>query len=191
MPQEMEIEFKQLLTNSLFEKMIRHYEMPTPFRQENHYFETEDMALREKGAALRVRVKDNSLEFTLKQPSGEGLLETNQSITYDAFEAFKADGRLPKGETADQLRSFLGYEPSLNWLGSLVTERMEKKVPEGLLVFDKSTYAGVTDYELEFESASYEEGKVFFENLLSEWKLSWNTPDNKIRRFYRAAYEQS
>ncbi|NJP39156.1 CYTH domain-containing protein [Alkalicoccus luteus] len=190
MPQEMEIEFKQLLTKATYEKMIKYYQMPKPFRQENHYFETADMALREAGAALRIRVKTGSLEFTLKQPSGKGLLETNQQVSAEAFEALKQSGQLPEGETAEQLCSFLGFEPSLKWLGSLVTDRTEKRIPEGLLVFDKSMYAGTTDYELEFEAASYEEGKLFFENFLVEWKLSWNTPDNKIRRFYRAAYEQ-
>ena len=36
--------------------------------------------LKSRGSALRVREKDGKFELTLKEPAGEGLLETTQIL---------------------------------------------------------------------------------------------------------------
>jgi uncharacterized protein YjbK len=189
MSQELEIEFKQLLDETTYKNMMDYYQTELTFTQVNHYFETKDLSLREKGAALRVREKEGAFILTLKQPHNEGLLETHQPIGAASFTALQQKGLLPQGETTDQLISLLGDMPELQYLGMLQTERLEVELEEGLLVLDRSDYVNVTDYELEFECKDSETGRVFFENLLKEWKLSWNEPDNKIARFYRAAYD--
>ncbi|SDN20280.1 CYTH domain-containing protein [Alkalicoccus daliensis] len=189
MSQEIEIEFKQLIDEDTFNKMLQFYPVNASFKQINHYFETEQMLLKKNGAALRVREKEEELVLTLKQPHETGLLETHQAIGVNSFHALKEKGLLPQGETTEQLISLCGQMPHLRYLGSLETVRSEADLPEGTLVLDRSDYAGVTDFELEFECTDAEEGKKFFFELLQSWSLTWNEPDNKIARFYRAAYE--
>lgn len=57
MAQEIEIEFKNLLTKNEFEKLTQAYQLDNEdfVLQENHYFDTKSFALKHKGAALRIR----------------------------------------------------------------------------------------------------------------------------------------
>jgi len=84
MRQEMEIEFKNLLTNSEYQRIKNFLQLEDPLfkKQENHYFDTNDYALKSHGAALRIREKKGTWELTLKQPrlDEHGLIETNQVI---------------------------------------------------------------------------------------------------------------
>ena len=61
-------------------------------------------------------------------------------------------------------------ENELKVLGNLTTYRLETEYQNELLVLDKSEYLGKTDYELEFEVHSYDEGiqnlKVYFNILI-------------------------
>lgn len=189
MSQEIEIEFKQLLDEDTYNKMAAYYQSSPPFRQVNHYFETEARLLKTYGAALRVREKSGKFMLTLKEPYQEGLLETHQEIGESAFQALKNKGLLPQGETTDQLIQLCGQMPALEYLGSLETERIEVQLSAGLLVLDRSDYVGRTDFELEFECSESASGRDFFHSLLEEWSLTWNEPENKIVRFYRAAFE--
>lgn len=72
----------------------------------------------------------------------------------------------------------------VNYLGELTTERVEKELPEGLLVIDKSSYFDVTDYELEFECSDRKEGEIFFQSLLTSHDIPVRHTPNKILRFY-------
>ena len=51
-------------------------------------------------------------------------------------------------------------------LGALTTHRLETQFQNELLVLDQSEYLGKTDYELEFEVHSYDEGYEKFNHLL-------------------------
>ncbi|WP_347835513.1 CYTH domain-containing protein [Gracilibacillus sp. JCM 18860] len=52
MSQEIEIEFKNLLTSQEYRKLDPLFHSVTPIVQINHYFETPDFALKRHGAAL-------------------------------------------------------------------------------------------------------------------------------------------
>ncbi|PTL40182.1 CYTH domain-containing protein [Alkalicoccus saliphilus] len=190
MTQEIEIEFKQLIDEKTYQEMMDYYQDKLTFTQVNHYFETSSLGLKQLGAALRVREKDNGYVLTLKQPHETGgLLETHQEIGSSAFTALQQKGLLPQGETTDQLITLLGTMPELQYLGMLQTERLETELDEGILVLDRSDYVNVTDFELEFECRDEVKGKEAFNKLLQKWNLTWNQPDNKIARFYKAAFE--
>ena len=57
-------------------------------------------------------------------------------------------------------------ENELKVLGNLTTYRLETEYQNELLVLDKSEYLGKTDYELEFEVHSYDEGYSKFKTKL-------------------------
>lgn len=193
MSQEIEIEFKQRLDRSAFLMLKERFEeQRTPFfRQVNHYFETEDFLLKAHHSALRVREKNNQFVLTFKQPYEQGLLETHQILSEKAFENMKTTGQLPEGEVNEQIVSLIRTNPiTFFYFGSLTTERSEVNLPEGQLVLDQSQYLQETDYELEFESTSYQEGKKFFDQLIKQFEMERDIPDNKIRRFFKALNKQ-
>src|SRR5690625_5863964 len=82
MTQEIEIEYKNLLTEDEFNLLLS----TLPFSKEcqvqkNYYFETNNFALRGKLSALRIREKKGSYQLTLKEPHPEGHLETHDFLT--------------------------------------------------------------------------------------------------------------
>ncbi|WP_062048079.1 CYTH domain-containing protein [Bacillus sp. JCM 19034] len=83
MNQEIEIEVKSMLTYENFNKLLHFFNVQNDrlVSQHNHYIETTSFSLKEKGAGLRVREKENNYTFTLKQPHYIGKLETHQKLT--------------------------------------------------------------------------------------------------------------
>ena len=51
-----------------------------PFTQTNYYIESPSFKLRDHRSALRIRVKQNTFEITLKVPAKVGLIEYNHPI---------------------------------------------------------------------------------------------------------------
>jgi len=181
--QELEIEFKNLLSEQEYLSLFTHYaSTKQPIWQANDYFDTPDFELRKKGAALRIREKKQGLVLTLKQPHEEGLLETHVTLSANEAEDLFKYGLIHSDEMNHQLKSF-ALQGSLEHLGRLETERIEIALPEGLLVLDKSRYLGYTDYELEFEVSNFEQGQKDFEQLLSEHDIPQRETKNKIVRF--------
>ena len=181
--QELEIEFKNLLSEQEYLSLFTHYaSTKQPIWQANDYFDTPDFELRKKGAALRIREKKQGLVLTLKQPHQDGLLETHVTLSANEAEDLFKYGLIHSDEMNQQLKSF-DLQGSLEHLGRLETERIETVLPEGLLVLDKSRYLGHTDYELEFEVSNFEQGQKDFERLLSEHDIPQRETKNKIVRF--------
>lgn len=183
MRQEMEIEFKNLLTEVEYGQLMNHYgQKADTVWQANDYFDTPTFELRKQGAALRIREKKNGLVLTLKEPKDTGLLETHVPLSEaDAENLFKY-GIIQSDAMNDQLRPFNLTSP-LEHLGRLETTRFEMMLDSGLLVLDKSNYLGVTDYELEFEVTDYTEGELAFAKLLTEHDIPKRETKNKIVRF--------
>ncbi|WP_270181648.1 CYTH domain-containing protein [Alkalihalobacillus sp. CinArs1] len=185
MAQEIEIEFKNMLTEEEYDALLASYELSHDDikTQTNDYFDSDQFILRDKGAALRVRKKKNRLVLTLKEPAQQGLLETHQNITEETFQSIKETGQLPNGEVYQQVAK-LGLAENLFHLGSLTTHRAEVKLPTGLLVLDHSEYLGCEDYELEFEVTDFEEGERAFYQLLEKHGIEIRKAKNKIQRFF-------
>lgn len=185
--QEIEIEFKNLITKDQYHKLIDHYaSLRSPiYKQVNHYFDTELFSLMNLKAALRVRFKQNAYVLTLKQPHSTGLLETHQSLDDEEFKCLKETGTIASGAVSKQISQLIGKSlPKLCYLGHLTTERSEIPLKEGLLVLDKSYYFDRVDYEIEFECEEESRGRMDFQQLIDSWGLSWIEPNNKIERFY-------
>ena len=72
-----EIEFKQMITASIYNKLQEKYFKDSVLFKQKSYIDTPDFKLKEHRSALRIRVKDNQYEMTLKTPAKVGLLEYN------------------------------------------------------------------------------------------------------------------
>ncbi|WP_040204552.1 CYTH domain-containing protein [Neobacillus jeddahensis] len=192
MSQNIEIEFKNLLTKAEYEKFLVEFNLDKQqiFSQENHYFDTKDFALKNLGAALRIRKKGGAYEMTLKQPATVGLLETNQRLsTEDATVALRF-GQLPSGQIQQLIGEMSIPFSEIEYFGSLTTNRMEWKYKNGLLVLDHSSYLNFEDYELEYEVENFQEGQKTFQELLKQMEIPVRKTDNKIRRFYNKKNKQ-
>jgi|SRR5690625_1172923 len=185
MAQEVEIEFKNLLTEDEFNRLL--YDLPFPSDSEtqtNYYFETKDFALKAYNSALRIRKKNGSYQLTLKEPHHIGLLETHDSLTRQEAEAMIEGQTIFKKEVGQELLKKNILFADLIYFGSLTTVRKETSYDGVLLVLDYSTYNGKFDYELELESASEVYGRKVFEALLNKYDIPIRKTPNKIKRLF-------
>ncbi|MCP3742203.1 CYTH domain-containing protein [Rossellomorea sp. BNER] len=186
MGHEIEIEYKNLLTEDEFHLLLKTFSIAEHdfFLQENHYFDTQDFQLKDLGSALRIRYKDLQYQLTLKQPIPEGLLETNQNISEEDVTRMIHEQIFPRGEVLEEIKKLEIQIDSLEHFGTLSTKRAEVNYKNGLLVFDYSFYLNNEDYELEYEVQNKDEGEKIFHSLLEELNIPYRSTENKIRRFY-------
>lgn len=181
-----EIEFKQILTKDLYDKIFKTYfANKQPFTQTNFYIDTKDFKLRDHHSALRIRIKDSQYEMTLKVPAEVGLTEYNYNTDIKPI----IDNFIPFSKLPDDIRDivknqFNVLDNELVILGDLTTHRLETNYHGELLVLDKSEYLNKVDYELEFEVHSYEDGYKKFKQLLQEFNMKHEKPLNKVQRFF-------
>lgn len=191
MSQEIEIEFKNLLTKEEFLHLKEFLVLDDAMfkKQENHYFDTTGFSLKDMGCALRIRVKQENFELTLKEPLSEGLLETSQILTPEEAHIVLQGGTMVEGPVLNQLKQLNIPIEEIQYFGSLTTERAEKEYKGGLIVLDYSYYLNQFDYELEYEVKDSKIGKNIFDELLSQLQIPVRKTDNKIRRFYNAKFK--
>jgi uncharacterized protein YjbK len=193
MSQHIEIEFKNMLLQAEYEKLLIEFNIDEKqiFTQENYYFDTVDFALKEKGCALRIRKKQDSYELTLKQPAPLGLLETTQLLSEDETAPATENGKLPNGIIQRLIEKEDISFSKIKYFGSLVTRRFEFEYKKGLLVLDHSSYLNKQDFELEYEVENFHEVQQSFRELLTQFIIPERKTENKIRRFYNQKNQQT
>ena len=177
----LEIEFKTLLTNEEYHSLEDFFKDQPPIQQTNHYIDTPDQAIRNHRMALRIRTLADHAELTLKVPQEAGHFEYNQALTFDQVEAFLSKKKLPRGEIANFLTNLGIPLAALDVWGSLETERREKKIPKGLLAFDRSRYNSIEDYELEMEVDAASD-ETYFHEFLKEKQIEYKPAKSKVAR---------
>lgn len=185
MTQEIEIEYKNLLTKEEFDHILNNYPFPkNETEQINYYFETKDFSLKKHGCALRIREKNGQFVLTMKEPHPNGLLETHEPLSKE--EAYDMiNGKIIKRDTINnQLKNMNIAIQDLAYYGQLLTERREITYENVLLVLDYSIYNDRSDYELEIEAPSEEIGTPFFNNFLTKNNINKRNTPNKIKRFF-------
>ncbi|WIG23081.1 CYTH domain-containing protein [Bacillus anthracis] len=188
MTQEIEIEFKNIVTEEEFHTLCKSFSIEVFTKQVNHYFETPNFSLKEAGSALRIRHKGETYTLTLKQPAEVGLLETHQVVTENEAKMMMKTNVIISGAVMDQLCKLQIPVSALTYMGSLTTERAETLFEGGTLVFDHSFYYNHDDYEIEieFEVQDEETGKAAFIHLLKQHNIPIRHTNNKVKRFFLA-----
>lgn len=185
MAQEIEIEYKNLLTEKEFNQLLGAFPFPIQGSwQTNYYFETRDFSLKEQGAALRIREKAGKYVLTVKEPHPDGLLESHDPLTKDEVASWIGGNPIKKDQVGKQL-DMLGIELNdLVYYGKLETKRYETIYQGTLLVLDYSTYNGTADYELEIEARSKEDGENMLRSIIEYYGVTEKKTSNKIKRFF-------
>ncbi|WP_112180157.1 MULTISPECIES: CYTH domain-containing protein [Paraliobacillus] len=188
MVQEIEMESKNLLTEMEYNTLLDFFELrkEDAHSQTNHYFETPDFQLKNKGAALRIRKKKDKWQLTLKEPYQDGLLETHDNLTEQEANSWINNKLIAKPAVKQQLDG-LGIDfQALSYGGSLTTHRTELPYKQALLVIDYSIYNNMFDYELEIESDTKEKSEKLLHQLINQFHITKKPTPNKIERFYHS-----
>lgn len=170
MATNIEIEAKVLINEKEYNKVISYYKnnVIKEYDQINHYIDTIDLKLKKMGIGLRIREKDNTFTLTLKAPLAEGLLEKDEEISKDQFNAFNKSNIFPNCNNMDFIR-MLGVDPfKLKILTSLETHRLEinNNDTEGYdFSIDKNTYNNKIDYELEVSGPLLSKAKEILKEI--------------------------
>ena len=183
---ELEIEFKNLLNENEYSTLYDTFFKRVPGQSlVNYYIDTPDLELRSNTLLLRVRKDDGKQVMTLKAPTEKGVLEFHAEVDYD-LDSRKdvAQAEVPD-VIADELEKRHIGIADLKIYGSLETERHETEYEGGLLVLDKSSYLGSTDFEIEYEVSDYDEGETIFNRLMADHDIPRRGEVTKSERFYR------
>ncbi|WP_188455651.1 CYTH domain-containing protein [Virgibacillus oceani] len=185
MTQEIEIEYKNILTKDEFEACLHRYPFPeSGVKQTNYYFETSDFSLKEHGCALRIREKNGKFVLTLKEPHPNGLLETHEPLSKEEAHEM-INGKIVKRDTINnQLQNKNIAMTEIVYCGKLITVRREINYENVLLVLDYSMYNEAADYELEIEAPTEDIGKNFMNNFLAKNNINKRDTPTKIERFF-------
>ena len=177
-----EIEYKMLVEQDVFYHILDDYKdkIHHDYIQTNHYLTNDE--LKEKKYMLRIRVKDDSYEMTLKRPYLAHSLETNINISKEEMNTV-LNGNISDNEIITILKDE-GIDVHLlkNEI-SLSTHRYDIVLKEGTLSLDVNTYNGITDYEIEFEVLNEKEGYNQFLNIIKPYHLTYiKNNKSKIKR---------
>lgn len=189
MTQEIEIEFKNMLTKTEYEALLQHFNInyDTIQAQVNHYFDTPDERLKQHLSGLRIRQTTTKIVCTIKERSSEhGHLETTDTLTKQQAEKMLLGEGFFAPEVEKRLQ-LLEVDPmNLHLIGTLSTKRVELELQGGTLVLDHSLYLNCDDYEVEYEANDEKLGQQIFQQFLVEHSIPVRPADKKIARFMQA-----
>lgn len=184
--QNIEIEFKNLLTKTEYEELYATlpYEQRTVI-QTNYYFDTKDRKLQQLKCALRIREKNNQYTLTLKEPHAKGALETSETIDPAIKQAWLNNSLVRAPHIFERLALKNIELEHLHYFGSLQTKRTLFYVNNIIsIALDHSFYHGQEDYEIEVETTEERKGKQFFHTLLKDYYIQRRQTKPKIKRFF-------
>ncbi len=176
--EELEIEFKSLLTNEEFESLITKFNLQDKFiEQYNYYFDTEDKFIMNSDSSFRIRLRNNKFKITYKsRNSANSVIEKSIDLSYD-----QAMHYLESGYNSDLLNLDL---PELHHRNTLMTKRASFKIDGGEIFIDKNYYSNIVDYEIEFECLDEITGRHTFESFLNENSIIYKESKPKMVRAF-------
>ncbi|ATP39128.1 CYTH domain-containing protein [Solibacillus sp. R5-41] len=193
MSQQIEIEFKNLLTKEQYERLLLAFSVETPQieRQINHYFDTPAQHLKKLLSGLRIRMVGQDIECTLKEKTAEHQhLETTEQLNTKQAEQMLTGQSLPATSIRERLQELKVPLHEIQRFGTLTTDRVELPYEGGILVFDHSFYLHCEDYEVEYETNDEVFGKNVFSQFLLKYDITPQDTPKKIARFMTALQQQ-
>lgn len=189
MNQEIEIEYKNLLSREEYEKMLNYYsqrENITSWKQSNHYFDTPDLQLKKADSALRIRtIEDKKAEITLKTPHEGHLLENNIDLDYDRVAKIMNTGQIDLPDSIKEISKKMNIDVHLlKYQASMKTLRNEWQYLDRTIALDQSDYIHTRDYELEVEAPTDETAQETFNQILEHFAIEKRETPNKIARAF-------
>lgn len=176
MSKEIENEFKIMLTQAEYERILAMYEFEE-IVQTNHYYDTDGLEMSAKHTTVRVREIDGKCFLQVKFP-------TEVQISRVEF-CEELDG-IPESISAERLKSLTGADLfDVRRLGLLKTTRNIRKFDGGEIDLDCSEYFDVTDYELEIEFSDEVKARAVLDEIRAKVGIqpSAEVCSGKLHRF--------
>ncbi|MEY8462030.1 CYTH domain-containing protein [Streptococcus merionis] len=181
--QQIEIEYKTLLSREEFDQLTAKFSDIPVVSQTNHYFDTADFALRKAKLSLRIRTLSNRAELTLKIPQTVGNIEHNLDLTLEDAKRMISTNRLEENKVTHLLQQDGFHLDNIQKVGDLTTHRREARLPIGLMALDENHYSGIVDYELELEVTDSKQGQKDFDHFLAQENIRFKYAKSKVARF--------
>lgn len=178
------VTFKTLLSKGEYSRLAKLYSDKPSNLQTNYYFDTSRFTLKAAEVLLRVRKREN-YELTLRRKKGYNKIEITNIITEEEFNHFVETGEIPSLEISAEIGELIKGQTLVNYM-SLSTFRIFFPHEKGNVAIDKCEYLGVTDYELEYSSPTYDLGKKNFIELVKSLGIVYKKSEAKITRAYNA-----
>ena len=189
MQKTIDVEFKSLITKEEYDRLMEQFQGSKSDCQTNHYFDTSRFSLKALDASLRVRERE-SFELTYKRKKGYNIDIRTVQIDKKEFDRIKETGVVNIPEITEELFKLIKDQKLVNFL-SLSTNRIFLPYSNGVLNIDESHYLGITDYEIEYSSKSYHQGKEEFIKLINDLNIQYKKSDKKIKRAYARLKEMN
>lgn len=167
MKTNLEIEYKTLITEEEFNRIIKAYPFSSTL-QKNSYYNSCVTDLHRLGFAIRIREIDNTYLFTMKEKSELGNMEYEVELDEDSVDALYSD-------KLKDLFKEKKIEGPFTKIGELRTFRTEVKFNYGLLCIDENHYNDKVDYEIEYEinNDEPENAQQEFQDLLKRFNITY------------------
>ena len=179
-----ENEFKIMLSQEQYEKLLAMYEWDEVIIQTNHYFDNKELLLAGRGITCRVREIDGEYFLQMKFPPAEN------SAEYSRMELEKPLDHLPDLMKAEDLPLPNGHDklPDVKRVGALKTTRNVHRFEGGEIDLDKSEYFGKIDYEIEIEFTDENSARKVLDEIKTKLDIKPNSLvcTGKIHRFIDA-----
>lgn len=179
MKTNLEIEFKTLIDEETYEKMLKKFDLENNvFEQINHYFDTEKADLINNHYVLRIRQKGQNFKLTSKSHSKEGAFEKHIFLTQEQAQTMLQEGFDAK---------IIDFPYYVKKVAELTTYRTSTTYKNGKIFFDKNVYYNHIDFEIEYEADTMEQGEIDFQTFLNENKIKFKQSISKSKRAYKNA----
>lgn len=175
MIKNIETEFKLLVNKESFERLSSFYEDLIFHEQINTYFDNDVNEIENRRGAMRIRRTDKFI-FTLKMFEDGKLLEFECEVDNNDVES------LNNPDIINLLSSYNISYP-FHKTAELKTLRAIHNTGKAELCFDESHYAGICDFEIEYEEKCDHSGILEFNKILQQAGLYYKQNcDSKIKR---------
>lgn len=189
---EMEIEYKSIINyekyKSLQVKFGDFAKHVGQYIQKNYFFDTTDFKLNKLGVTLRIREKKDTYQMQVKvQTNKQERFTSNEEriITISETDLFNymQVGINSDNELVKQLILDLNLDEKLvfNFIGYVITERIDYKHGEDTISLDKNYYNNLIDFELEWETEKHD----FVEKFASEHNILFGNAKGKRNRLIK------
>lgn len=185
MSKNIEIEKRVMLTEEQYNDLLRYaltYKSRKEMVLENHYFDDEDLSLRNAHHMLRIRsINGDEFELTLKVKGDKGDLEINEPLNKYEVDNLKRKLVIDNEEINNIIKN--DTNKKIKYITSLKTKRIEIEFDNYLFVLDKNYYSDVIDYDLEIESSDLDVAEETIKKYCSEFHLQYSSSyKSKSRR---------
>ena len=188
-----EIEYKFLISEFLFEDIIKNFKLKNPIRQVNNYFIDTDGVLRANHITVRIREYETNKLFQIKFKSNKSLETHYKKQDHLAIrEEYSREIYEISEITISEIENVTGIKiKDLVNVGSMITHRYKFFIEENVIIYlDKNEYLDTCDFEVEIEI--YNKQEIDINKILN--KLNITEYQDKIRgkctRFLKALSER-